>query len=140
MLLVTLSEISPGYLTDTMALAAVALLGYLFGQRTRKQQVEPADDKLHLELSRATQIARELHHVAQRIRQDVASHQTSIAQFKARVESLQLENSDDGWQNLSNEAEILLAPTMKLATNLSLANLTSWRWRTTSYASNRRCS
>lgn len=117
----TLSETAHGYLTDTMALAAVALIGYLFGHRTRKQAPETGDEKLNLELARAVQVAKELHQVAQRIRQDVAFHQTSIAQFRSRIGQLQHDEQVDSWQSLSSEAEALLAPTMKLATNLSLA-------------------
>jgi len=121
MLLLALAEVAQGYLTDTMALAAVATLGYLVGQRTRKPPTENADDKLVLELSRAVHIAKELHSVANRIRQDVASHQSSILQFESRVSNLTSKESADGWQSLSNEAETLLAPTMEFATKLSLA-------------------
>ena len=36
----------PGYVSDTMALAAVALIGYLFGHRTRRPSADPVDEKL----------------------------------------------------------------------------------------------
>ena len=121
MLLLAFFETAQGYLTDTMALAAVALIGYLFGHRTRKQPEEIADDKLDIELSKAVQVAKELHQVAQGIRQDVAAHQSSIANFKTRVSQLKSKADVDGWQVLCGEAEALLVPTMKLATNLSLA-------------------
>ena len=121
MTLWALTESFPGYLTDTVALAAVAVIGYLFGRRTRNASDEESDPKLNQELSRAAQIARELQQIAGRIRQDVASHQSNISQFKARVTNLKTKASDDGWQALSSEAESLLVPTMKLATDLSLA-------------------
>ncbi len=110
-----------GYLADTVALAAIAVIGYLFGRRSRKTPSEPADLQLSQELSRATQIAKELQQIAGRIRNDVATHQANISQFKSRVTNLQTQDTDDGWQALSSEAESLLVPTMKLATELSLA-------------------
>ena len=110
-----------GYLGDTAALAAVAVIGYLFGRRTSKTTDESFDLQLHQELSRATHIAKELQQIAGRIRNDVASHQSSISQFKTRVTTMKANAADDGWQALGSEAESLLIPTMKLATDLSLA-------------------
>ena len=110
-----------GYLTDTVALAAVAVIGYLFGRRSRRSVAAQVDLQLHQELSRATQIAKELQKIAGRIRKDVASHQANISLFKTRVTEMQAEAADDGWQALSSQAELLLVPTMKLASDLSLA-------------------
>jgi diguanylate cyclase len=111
----------PGYLTDTAALAAVALIGYLVGHRTREASSAEIDEKLNSELSRAVRIAKELQQVAGRIRKEVARHQSSIAQFQTRVEHVKDSDPDDAWETLTGEAEALLAPTMKLATNLSAA-------------------
>lgn len=108
-------------LVDTAALAAVALIGYMFGHRTRKESVDTTDFQLLNELSRATQIARELRQIANRVREDVATHQANINQFTRRLSSVQAAPTAQGWQVLSQEAEFLLAPTIKLATNLSLA-------------------
>lgn len=116
----TLSNWQVG-LADTAALAAVALIGYIFGRRTRSTQPGATDGQLLNELSRASQIARELQHIAGRIREDVANHQANINQFQRRLNQAQHTESSHGWQTLSTEAELLLAPTMKLATNLSLA-------------------
>ena len=111
----------PGYLTDTVALAAVAVLGYLVGRRNPSSLSQTDDVQLGHELLRAAQIAKELQQIAGRIRQDVASHQANISQFNTKVSTLQTKATDDGWQALSAEAETLLVPTMKLATDLSLA-------------------
>jgi len=110
-----------GIITDTMALAAVALIGYLFGHRSRKPQNDADNEQLGFELSRAAQIAKELQLVAKRIRQDVSSHQAKITKFNSRIGSLQTDETSEGWQMLSSEAEALLTPTMKLATNLSVS-------------------
>lgn len=121
MALLALIENYQGYLADTVALAAVAVIGYLCGKRSRTTVNQTDDFKLNQELSRAAQIAKELQQIAGRIRQDVASHQSNISQFNAKVTDLQSKASEDGWQSLSSEAESLLVPTMKLATDLSLA-------------------
>jgi hypothetical protein len=114
-------------LVDTGALAAIALIGYLFGHRTRATPDQPVDSQLQLELSRASQIARELQQIANRIVDDVEMHQTNIAQFKSRLDDVQHDTTNFGWQILSEEAETLLTPTMKLATNLSLAYEARWK-------------
>jgi diguanylate cyclase (GGDEF)-like protein len=111
----------PGYVSDTMALAAVALVGYLFGHRTRQPQDEHNDKNLHAELTRAVQIAKELQSVAGRIRREVALHQSSISRFQSQVGRAQKDHASDAWHTLTSEAEELLAPTMKLASNLSVA-------------------
>jgi len=122
MTLLAITETVQGYLTDVFALAAVATIGYLVGRRsTRQSDPTPADPKLNHELSRASQIAQELQQIAGRIRQDVATHQANISQFKSRVSQEQTNSTNGGWQVLSAEAETLLVPTMKLATDLSLA-------------------
>lgn len=108
-------------LADTAALAAVALIGYLFGHRTRSEQPANNDAQLLNEISRAAQIARELQQIAGRIRENVANHQVNINQFQHRLSAVQHSATTQGWQTLSQEAELLLTPTMKLATNLSMA-------------------
>ena len=121
MLTFAIAESTQGLLTDTMALAAIALIGYLCGQRTRQKMQQNNDEKLIFELSRAALVAKELQQVAQRIRQEVSSHQSQISKFQARLQHLQSHESLEGWQQLSDEAESLLVPTMKLTTKLSLA-------------------
>lgn len=121
MTLMALVSSFQGYLADTVALAAVAVIGYLVGRRSHKSIDEPVDGQLNQELTRAATIAKELQQIAGRIRQDVAGHQANISQFNTRVADLKSSSTDDGWQALSAEAESLLVPTMKLATDLSLA-------------------
>ena len=108
-------------LADTAALAAVALIGYLFGNRTRDQSPPSPDAQLAGELSRAMRIARELQGIAGRIREEVAQHQTTINHFQSRLSQLEKCDHNESWQALGQEAELLLNPTIKLASNLSLA-------------------
>ncbi|TWU27367.1 GGDEF domain-containing protein [Bythopirellula polymerisocia] len=108
-------------LADTVALGAVALIGYLFGSRTRNQSGKPTDAQLAGELSRAMRIARELQNIAGRIREEVSEHQATINHFQSRLNYLDKTDHNESWQALSDEADLLLNPTMKLASNLSLA-------------------
>lgn len=110
-----------GILTDTMALAAVALLGYLVGHRTRNHNHPPRGEDVADEMDRAVQIAKNLQEVTDRIRQELARHQSSISRFQNRVDKMDGRQADDAWHALTEEAEALLGPTMILSTNLSAA-------------------
>lgn len=115
------SDTITGLLGDTVALSAVALIGYLFGQRTRRRATPDVVEKTRVELCRATKIAKRLQQIADQIRQDVATHQASITKFTTRVRDLQADTTSEHWQSLSDEAEVLLVPTMKLTSDLSFA-------------------
>jgi len=112
---------SQGLLVDTAALAAVALIGYLFGRRTRRKTGTGAEVTLLIELARAQCVGKELEHIAQRIRTEASGHLRSVAQFHGQLESMQNGAAPAGWQKLRDQADALLGPTMKLTTTLSLA-------------------
>jgi diguanylate cyclase (GGDEF)-like protein len=103
----------------TMALAVVALIGYVFGQRTRQPDIEKVIEQARREVKRANKIARELEDIASSIRRDLATHNGSVAQFKERVRELSSSGSSASWKDLCLEAEQILAPTLKLASQLS---------------------
>src|SRR5688500_11517173 len=48
----------------TVALGAVALIGYIFGQRTRTKMMAALDERRQQELDRAARIAWQLEHIA----------------------------------------------------------------------------
>jgi diguanylate cyclase (GGDEF)-like protein len=105
----------------TMALAAVALIGYLFGQRTRSSAAASIDERRQQELDRAVRTARQLEQIAETLRRDLVAHHTQVAAFKRRLRQAQHEASDKAWERLCNEAEAMLGPTMQLAHQLSHA-------------------
>ena len=109
----------------TMALASVALIGYVFGQRTRQSDIQNAVEQARREVKRANKIAHELEDIANTIRRDLAAHRGSVANFKERVRALSNTNTNTNknasWKDLCNEAEQVLAPTLKLASQLSHA-------------------
>ncbi len=108
-------------LPATAALAAVALVGYLFGQRTRNSALAARGDERQQELERATGIAQQLETIADTLRQDLASHHGRLAQFRRRLGEAQASHDDQAWKQLCSEAESMLSPTMQLAEQLSLA-------------------
>lgn len=113
-------DITAFHIPTTMALAAVALIGYLFGQRTRKEV--PVDiEQARRELKRAHLVARELEKIADSVRKDLAVHRASVSRFKDRVRQLSETKDEASWQNLCKEAESMLRPTLKLAMQISLA-------------------
>jgi diguanylate cyclase len=101
-----------------MALAVVALVGYLFGRRGHQPNSMPAD-QARRELKRARVVAQELEKIAVEIRRDLATHSSSIGRFKDRVAEMNAGDDAADWQKLSREAEEMLQPTMQLAAQIS---------------------
>jgi diguanylate cyclase (GGDEF)-like protein len=104
----------------TFALASIALIGYLFGNRTRAITAE-FDERRQQELDRAARIAWELETIAARLRQDLVTHHSQLATFKRQLHLAQKEGHDQAWEQLCSEAEAMLGPTMQLAHQLSRA-------------------
>jgi diguanylate cyclase len=105
----------------SFALAAVALIGYLFGNRTRASLAAAFDERRQQELDRAARIAWQLETIATRLRHDLVSHHSQLATFKRRLRHAQDAGHDKAWEELCSEAEAMLGPTMQLAHQLSLA-------------------
>lgn len=106
---------------ETAALAAVALIGYLFGQRTHKLIARALANRRQRELDRAAHIAWQLETIADSLRQELASHHSQIAGFKRRLRQAQEQGNDTSWDLLCGEAESMLGPTMQLAQQLAHA-------------------
>lgn len=105
----------------TAALAAVALLGYMFGTRSRSKAVAAVDDRRQHELERAARIAWQLESIATALRHDLVSHHSQVAAFKRKLNDAQQSGDDATWDRLCHEAEEMLGPTMQLAHQLSHA-------------------
>jgi len=106
---------------ETAALAAVALIGYIFGQRTHKIIARALANRRQRELERATRIAWQLETIADSLRQELATHHSQIAGFKRRLRQAQELGNDKSWELLCTEAESILGPTMQLAQQLAHA-------------------
>jgi diguanylate cyclase len=104
----------------TFALATIALIGYLFGNRTRTIKAA-FDERRQHELDRAARIAWQLETIATRLRQDLVAHHSQLATFKRQLRRAQDEGHDKAWEQLCSEAEAMLGPTMQLSHQLSRA-------------------
>ncbi len=116
-----LSNITLVGLPMSAALAAVALIGYMFGQRTRSSVVATLDERRQQELDRAVRTAKQLESIAERLRRDLVTHHAQVTAFERRLRQVQQAGSDNAWEHLCNEAEAMLGPTMQLAHQLSQA-------------------
>jgi diguanylate cyclase len=105
----------------TAALAAIALIGYLFGRRTRQADQAEGNARRLQELERASGIAHQLENIADALRQDLASHHSRLSKFRKRLGDAQDCRDEQTWKQLCAEAESMLSPTMQLAEQLSLA-------------------
>ena len=103
-----------------VALAAIALVGYLASRRSKIRHLTEAE-QARRELKRARAVARELECIADSVRKNLASHSASIAHFKQRVGSLSGAEKEPSWQRLCKEAEEMLKPTLELATQIAQA-------------------
>jgi diguanylate cyclase (GGDEF)-like protein len=103
-----------------VALATVAVFGYLFGRFQRPRHAGPSD-ATRRELKRAQAIVTDLEKIAQRIRRELAMHHANLASFKRRVGEFSKSPEGADWQLLCDEAERLLKPTQDLAMQLAHA-------------------
>ncbi len=103
-----------------VALAVIAVLGYLVGRRSRVQAINEAS-KARRELRRAKIVAGELEQIAESVRKQLATHHLSVAKFKDRVTALSKDDKDTAWQGLCAEAERILKPTLRLAEQIARA-------------------
>jgi diguanylate cyclase (GGDEF)-like protein len=108
-------------LTDASAIAAVALLGYLFCRRQRRAQAARPDDQLSDEIARAARIADQVAQVTTDLGREAGAHARNVADFQARLADMRSGVIAAEWRKLRDEADRLLGPTLKLATNLTLA-------------------
>jgi len=104
----------------SVALAAVVVIGYLWLRRSGPTSAERISARR--ELKRAKSIIRDLERIGQLIKSDLAEHNKTLLHFEAQVNELCNDPSNDaGWQRLTEEAEKLLRPTQRLATQIAHA-------------------
>jgi len=101
-----------------LALALVALLGYLIGRRARVPS-SVSEQQSRRELRRAQLVAAELERIALAVRANLSKHQSSLGHFKERVSKLNSDKDLAAWKDLCREAEEILKPTLRLATQMA---------------------
>ena len=105
-------------LSAPVALALVALVAYLIG-RGKKRGHENDLTRARRELKRAQTVARQLEAITEQVRRSLAAHHASVARFKDRVFELSGDDKEQGWQQLCDEAEEMLKPTLRLADQIA---------------------
>jgi len=104
-----------------VALATVALIGYLFGRYQRPRTTSNGSEATRRELKRAQAVVVDLERIAHRVRRELALHHANLAMFKRRVGELTETSATGDWHLLCDEAERLLKPTQDLAMQLAHA-------------------
>lgn len=94
-------------LPETVALAAVAVIGYVFGRRSDGEALAGRPQ----ELVRAAEVARQLESVAAGLRTELAAHRAKVERFQ---KILRTADGDAVATTLQNEAERVLEPTLRL--------------------------
>ena len=105
----------------TVALAIVALIGYVFGRRTQAA-TNDSPGRSRRELRRAQLVAAELEKIAWDLRKALVRHHTSVSKFRERVGKLNEQQQEAAWKDLCREAEEILRPTLRLAAQISNAH------------------
>ncbi len=103
-----------------LALAIVATIGYLVGRRTRKTTNEMVEHSKR-ELRHAQTVAAELEKISWGIRKSLAKHHANVTRFKDHIGRLSDQHDESAWKELCREAEEILKPTLKLATQMANA-------------------
>ena len=104
-----------------VALAIVALIGYVFGRRAN-QPASGAPARSSRDLRRAQMVAADLEKIAWELRKALVRHHTSVSKFRERVGKLNDNVQEAAWKDLCREAEEILRPTLRLAAQLSNAH------------------
>lgn len=107
-------------LPTPVALAAIAVLGYVVGRR--KQFADESQEiQGRREMKRAQAVARELENIAETLRKNIAAHHGTISSFRAKVDALHETEQATAWKDLCKEAEEMLRPTLRLANQVAQA-------------------
>ncbi len=111
-----------------VGLAAVATIGYIVGLRTRRRMTGQAIAAPQIEIAappkvaqRTAIVAKELESIAEQLRRRLAEHHRSVATFQSRITTFCQSRPPEDWLELAREAQDILKPTIKLASELAQA-------------------
>jgi diguanylate cyclase len=115
-----LSHYLSSLLSPPMMLAVVATIGYWIGRRRLKAA---SDDrtKNRQEVLRALSVAQELESITNRLRKSISSHVPAVVKFNSKLSRME-ECDSFGWQDLSDRANELLKPALRLSAEISNAH------------------
>ncbi len=101
-------------------LAAAIVAAYALGRRANPKNADVVDQSRR-DLRRAQAVARDLENVSTMIKKQLSKHQLRVNKFKQRVTELSTIEHEESWRELCREAEEMLRPTMRLASQISSA-------------------
>ena len=104
-----------------VAMAIVALIGFVFGRRS-KPLADDMPGRSRRDLRRAQLVAAELEKIAWDLRKALVRHHASVSKFRERVGKLDDRQQDTAWKDLCRDAEEILRPTLRLAAQISNAH------------------
>jgi diguanylate cyclase len=107
----------------TTTLAMLATLGYVFGSLHQRRKTSGNDKlaQLRRDLSRATMVVNELGNLICAIRNSTAKHYLHLKEFEKRIARLDVKQGDASWQQLCQEVEGILDPTLQLVSEIANA-------------------
>lgn len=103
-----------------VALASVAVIGYLVGRMNRDRH-ETVAQRAKREVQRAQSVALEMEQIAKAVSRHLERHHASLARFKDRVKDLSASEQQETWKRLCEEAEEMLRPTLQLTNEFANA-------------------
>jgi len=104
-----------------IAMTVVATIGFVFG-RTSKRPANDMPGRSRRELRRAELVAAELEKIAWDLRKALVRHHASVSKFRERVGKLNDQQQEAAWKDLCRDAEEILRPTLRLASQISNAH------------------
>lgn len=102
-----------------MALASVALLGYLVGRWKRAEMLLPGSASRR-DIARARKVAQTFETISRQVQTDIAEHWRQVRRFQRRLDRIATDD-DSSWLELCDEAERILGPTQRYVTQLAHA-------------------
>jgi len=106
-------------LPHVVALASIALLGYMLGRRRSRGTIQ--EQQSQREIARAQAVAQQLDRISTSVRSELARHESNVKRFKDRIRRLSNNSESISSSELCSEAERILQPTMELLTHISSA-------------------
>jgi diguanylate cyclase (GGDEF)-like protein len=110
-------------ISTPLALAIMALLGYVFGtvRRRRRNGNSEVVRRLQKDLSRAKTAVSELEKVLCAIQEGTAKHYARLQEFRKRIKRMEDQHADIDWDDVCREVESILDPTLEFIGDISNA-------------------
>jgi hypothetical protein len=106
-------------LTAPVALAAVALIGYVVGRARRRPSLDL--EEVNRKLSQAHNLIEQVERISNQIRQCMAVHHSTVRRCRERIRVLSESHAPDTESSHHMNLQSMLAPTEELARDMVLA-------------------